>query len=310
MKGKLPLILLVVALVGALVWIMRPPESKGPTVAEEPSSLPPRSDRSGYKPGPTPRDPSKSPPSIRTATGLPEGVVEQMVSGQGKRAEHEIARLVRTFNLSPAQEGQLRDWYQGQLAEIESQLGQPGGQSPEVMSELASLMRGEGLDQALEEILSAEQREILDQKREEDREAQVQRYAAAELNKLQRRLELTTTQREAVWNVLYDQTVARYDQIARQMPYRSLVSNGRGVDLGAPAPSLAAGGGASQGDIASIVDPALAPYTDILTPEQLDTLRGFLENEARVLVASQKEGDPWRVEDPAMLPLIRGISSQ
>ena len=65
-----------------------------------------------------------------------------------------------------------------------------------------------------------------------------------------------------------------------------------------------------QGDIASIVDPALAPYTDILTPEQLDTLRGFLENEARVLVASQKEGDPWRVEDPAMLPLIRGISSQ
>ena len=303
MRGKLPLILIAAALLGAVVWVLGP----GTSPSEPPqtaSAPPPREPRPPIRPAP--REPNATKINRQPKANTPEGI-DNMVAGQHMRAEQELARLVRMFNLSAAQEEQLRAWYQSQIASIEERLRAPGGMTPQLTEELAALLRGKGLEEALQGILTPEQLAQHNSKKEADRKAQVDRQVSKQMKKLEKNLNLSSSQVPALRKVIFDRSMIRYDERSSEMPYRTWVSNGRGVNLDPPISAV--GGPVAGEEFVPDVDPILEPYKDILNPRQLETLREILEREGIQLVRSQKESDSLGVRHPPELPLIRGISS-
>lgn len=323
MKARLPLIALAIALVAAAIWLLAP---GGNTAAPTAGSAPPTT--TGNSTTPVDSKPDRGPEkTARESTPIPREVSDQMVRTQRMKAEKEIARLVKLFDLSQEQENLLRAWYDERVNYLQSKLEGPEGMSRPVLDELAALMRGAGLEEALQDILTPAQREKLAQKQEADRHDRVEAYARKQLNQIARAVKPTAEQRRALYDQIYAEASARYDERTAESPYAALTTNGQSVRLQEnffdgsgsveePARDPSTFTNEERRDYLMsawreyVLNDVLPRYQDILSPDQLASLQSSLEGQSSAVVQGEMtepyDSRDW-MKDPSELPLHQGL---
>lgn len=239
---KFPVILSIICIgIGiAIGWIAKPtsPDSE---VAKVDS--PKVSDRKEPSPATNPIEESdrKATPSVRVIGGEEtEGMTNEQKAQRKKgqdffgnmmkknrtaKLDARISKLVAQLNLSPEQEAALRKAAEENVAGIDSMMD--GEFDP---SKLGSLTGEGGLDEALAEILTDEQKEEHEALKKRELANKVEARALKDLAKLSS-LDMTQEQKDAAYDILYKQAEEKTTNQSPEAGIVSMITGGFGLDI-------------------------------------------------------------------------------
>lgn len=235
---------------GGLGWVLKPaPEGAEALAAEAGGARIERPDR----PAPSRATAEASPKiEVRPEDGAGDDEIDPEVRGQMEEAQRQqrevmmrgirskfdlrISRIVEELGLDEQQEAELRAYVDGQLEGVDmaSMMNMAGPGNAEKITELATVLRGDGIAGHLDPHLSDEQREGLEAMQVRQRETAVESRALKELSKIQGSLDLSDEQKDQVYTVLVDDAGAWLDNqsdgdfVAREM----MSSMGMEMDFG------------------------------------------------------------------------------
>ncbi len=158
-------------------------------------------------------------------------MVKKRLAGQ---FDMKIAAMVKELGLNASQEKSLRAFYAEQLEKVDFAEGMSGMGDPEKMKEMAAALRGDGLSDAMQNILSDDQMEGFEVMQERKKNSKIESRAMKDLSKLQQTLDLTDDQKDKVYGVLIEdaeksiESQSDADYVARAI----MSSMGVEMDLG------------------------------------------------------------------------------
>lgn len=244
MKSPVILSILCIGLGIAIGWIVKPdPEAPSSDVAKaktpEASN---RKDPPASKPPVTESDRTTT-PSVRVVGGGPQEEIseeqrEEMEKYQSRfgdmmkkrrmaKLDARISKLVAQLNLTPDQEAALRKAAEENVAGIDSMMS--GDFDP---SQLSGLTGEGGLDDALAEILTDEQKEEHEALKKRELANKVEARALKNLAKLSN-LDMTQEQKDAAYDILYKQAEETVGQESPANGIFTAVTEGFGIELDA-----------------------------------------------------------------------------
>lgn len=115
-----------------------------------------------------------------------------------------IAAMVKELGLDASQEKALRAFYAEQLEKIDFSEGMAAMGNPDKMKEMAAALRGDGLGDAMKNILSEDQMEGFEAMQERKKNSKIESRAMKDLAKLQQSLDLSEDQKQKVYDVLME----------------------------------------------------------------------------------------------------------
>jgi hypothetical protein len=212
----------------------------------------------------------------------------------------QITAIVKELELNASQEKALRAFYAEQVETVDLSEGMASLGNPEMMKEMAAALRGDGLNDAMKNVLSADQMEGLEAIQERKNNNKIESRAMKDLAKLQQSLDLSEDQKQKVYNVLMEDAEKKLaaqsdaDYVTRAM----MSSMGVEMDLGdmdmGSVMSLQAEGKTVPTDRASMIqkmkddrqrriDDKVARLAPVLDKTQQEQYRKSLENQGGML---------------------------
>ncbi|MCP5538221.1 MAG: hypothetical protein H7A51_18560 [Akkermansiaceae bacterium] len=248
MKNSLILALVCIALGFAAGWLAKP-EALAPEETETASRPASRSASpfipQGLSETDTPKAARRSGVTVKTVKAGEEMDPEMKKRIEdSQRKQNELARkriadkndmliaaMVKELGLNAEQEQALRAFYAAQMEKIEFGDGMAALADPQKMKEMAAALRGDGLNDAMKNLLSAEQMDGLEAMQERQKNNVVEARAMKDLAKLQQALDLSEDQKQKVYNVLMEDaekslaTQSDADYVTRSM------MSGMGIEM-------------------------------------------------------------------------------
>lgn len=154
-----------------------------------------------------------------------------MIDRQRKKFDARIGRMVADLGLDAAQEAQLREFFDGKLAQIGDKMKGENQGDFGVAKELAALMRGEGLDEQLERILNPDQQEEYLAMKEKERVTKLDSKALKNMAKVNEVVSLRPDQKEAVYDLLYEDAEKELDANKDASGFMSVFTEGMGIEI-------------------------------------------------------------------------------
>ena len=307
MKNQVVLLILALLLGVGIGWVMKPDASPTGAAAEgEDKGL----SRVEARPRPVASDVDEGTesPVRRTETramvlggdyepspeekAMQEQISKAMEDRQSKSDEKQIASLIEKLGLDAAQEGALREYFakrRGELAKLFS--GESSG-----MPDMSRFSESK-LDDVMAEILSGDQMVTFDGVKAAEREKKVESRALKDLAKLNSVIDLRPEQKDAVYQVLYDDAGTKVDKAAESGSsiFGTMFGGGFGVEMdmdsiamhdsvmvagadaegGSPEASMAAFRDAQQ----KRIDDQVNRLSSVLDETQLQNYRDHLESQ-------------------------------
>lgn len=222
MKNTLIIALICIALGFAAGWMAKPapvaessPEDTARPTSRTASTSSPRGSRSSID-SDKPKSARRSGVTVKTMTSdgeLDPETKKMIEESQRKQSDMvrkrfkdqfdmRIAAMVKELGLDASQEKALRDFYAAQLEKIDFSEGMSGVGDAEKMKEMAAALRGDGLNDAMKNLLSEDQMAGLEAMQERKKNSKIEARAMKDLAKLQQSLDLTEDQKQKVYDVL------------------------------------------------------------------------------------------------------------
>jgi len=152
----------------------------------------------------------------------------------GDKFDMQITAMVKELGLNASQEKALRAFYAEQLEKVDFANGMSAMGDADKMKEMAAALRGDGLNDAMKNVLSADQMEGLEAMQERKQNSKIESRAMKDLAKLQQTLDLSEDQKQKVYDVLMEdaekslESQSDADYVTRSM----MSSMGVKMDLG------------------------------------------------------------------------------
>lgn len=148
--------------------------------------------------------------------------------------ELNIVAMVKELGLNASQEKALRAFYAEQMEKIALDGGIEAFSDAAKMKEIAAALRGDGLNDAMQNTFSAEQMKNLEAMQERKKNNKIESMAMRDLSKLQQSLDLSEDQKQKVYDVLMeDAEQSISSQSDTDYVTRTMMSNmGLDIDLG------------------------------------------------------------------------------
>lgn len=148
--------------------------------------------------------------------------------------ELNIVAMVKELGLNASQEKALRAFYAEQMEKIALDGGIEALSDAAKMKEIAAALRGDGLNDAMQNTFSAEQMKNLEAMQERKKNNKIESMAMRDLSKLQQSLDLSEDQKQKVYDVLMeDAEQSISSQSDTDYVTRTMMSNmGLDIDLG------------------------------------------------------------------------------
>jgi hypothetical protein len=156
---------------------------------------------------------------------------KMMIERQRKKFDRQITDLVAKLGLDANQEAAVRKLYDERLEGMDGLMGMESMGDPKKMKEISELLRGEGLDEELASLLSEDQLEAYQQMKAEERGRKMDAKALKDLSKLTGVLALNPDQKDAVYEVLYEQAAERIDNPSDASVIMGLSMEGMGFEF-------------------------------------------------------------------------------
>lgn len=315
MKNTLLVALVCIGLGVAIGWIAKPsPEDTADNAPSSDSSVKPTpkpSSRPRPKATESDRDPALTSSVIGGEDGDSKITPEQraaMEKGQNQwtnmlkkrqraKVDARIAKLVSDLNLTPEQEAELRKKIEDQFGGLEGMFS--GETDPSKMGDLAKLLGGDGVDEALNDLLTPEQKEAHEELKKRELANKVEAKALKNLAKLSF-LDMSQEQKEAAYDILYSEAEESVAESSPEGAVISMMTSGLGIDIdvddlgiaGAfsmenarPAedgsrPDPAAMMAKANASMAKRVDEKVEALRPVLNETQLDAYRKNLESKS------------------------------
>lgn len=219
---------------------------------------------------------------------------ERIGKRQQDKLDARIAKLVAQLGLSPEQEATLRKALEGKAKGLESVFS--GDIDPSNVGEIASLLGGDGVDEALDDLLTPEQKEAYEALKKRELANKVEASALKNLAKLSF-LDLTQEQKDAAYDILYNAAEKDTAEVSPQASIISAVTDGFGLEIDLDDLGLAeafTGGGTAAGEtpnpiemmkraketMAKRIDEKVEVLRPVLTETQLEQYRNNLESKS------------------------------
>ena len=154
-----------------------------------------------------------------------------MVDRQRKKFDARISKLVADLGLDGAQEEKLKKFFDDKIGEITEKMKSGDQDDFSGMKELAGLLRGEGLDDQFERILSAEQQEEYAAMKEKERMTKLDSKALKDMAKVNEVVSLRPEQKEAVYDLLYEDAEKSIDENKDATGFMSVFTEGMGIEI-------------------------------------------------------------------------------
>jgi hypothetical protein len=122
----------------------------------------------------------------------------------GDKFDMQITAMVKELGLNASQEKSLRAFYAAQLEKVDFSDGMSAMGDPDKMKEMAAALRGDGLNDAMKNVLSEDQMEGLEAMQERKQNSKIESRAMKDLAKLQQTLDLSEDQKQKVYDVLME----------------------------------------------------------------------------------------------------------
>ena len=226
----------------------------------------------------------------------------------------QITAMVKELGLNASQETALRAFYAEQLEKVDFEGGMSSVGDPEKTREMAAALRGDGLNDAMENVLSADQMEGLETMQERKKNNEIESRAMKDLSKLQQSLDLSEDQKQKVYDVLMQDAQKKLAaQSDADYVTRAMMSNmGIEMDLGdmdmGSVMTLHTDGENAPTDRASIIqkmkddrqkriDEKVARLAPVLNETQQQQYRKSLESQGGVLNMMIQGMDSEQVEE-------------
>jgi hypothetical protein len=239
---------------------------------------------------------------------------ENMIVDQArKKSSAKVAELAEKLGLSAQQAAALQAHFDNEIADI---TGDPNSQDgmPDMLA-LSKLQTNKSIDAALADILTDEQATAYEELKTNERNRQVESRAYKDLARVNSVLDLNDDQKNAVYDILYEQAAGKVDKSDDAGSAMAMVMNGHGIDIDVDDIGL---GGIIESATAldSNGDPGQMSREDIrqsmreqnqkrindqvdrlapaLTPEQAEQYRKHLESKSSGMFQHMliEEGDP------------------
>lgn len=154
-----------------------------------------------------------------------------MVDRQRKKFDARIAKLVADLGLDAGQEEKLKKFFGDRIEEITEKMKNGKQADFSGMKELAGLLRGEGLDDQLGQILSAEQQQEYEAMKENERVTKLDSKALKNMAKVSEVVGLRPDQKEAVYDLLYEDAEKEMDANKDANTFMSVFTEGMGIEI-------------------------------------------------------------------------------
>jgi len=276
--------LMVLVLIGATTWLLLPNETAPPAVTSSQAGGESTNHGSSPEVGSPPK--TKRPSSENTgedALANEKKMHARMLERQRTTFDLKTKLLVAKFDLNASQTEFLQEFFNGKLAQMQDLLSKGDSFS---MNALAGILRGEGLDLVLTEILTPAQLAPHQEQRTANRQQNIESRAKQDLASMTKSLRLSPDQRKATYQVLLQNAGARYDHKSALNPLANVISDGSQIDsrrqpfiLPNGDASLPSETSAREANLARI-DSEIAPLSTVLTNAQMTRLRDDLLNTA------------------------------
>lgn len=310
MKSKVVILVLAIILGVGIGWLIKPgPETSASTEATK-GKIP---TREVAQPAVTAssnndsRDEESAPaPKVQTQTmvfgngkeltaaekAMQDQISKAMTDRQEKVDERKIKALIEKLGLDGDQEAALRGYFSDQRNNIAG-LFSGKSSSASSMSNLSETK----LDDLMAEVLSDEQKETYEEVKVAEREKKVESRALKDLAKLNGIIDLRPEQKDAVYEVLYEDAGSKVDKAAESgiSAFGSLMSGGMGVSMdldmtemhGALVGDDGAGGGKPSAEAfkqaqEKRIDDRVGRLSEVLDEGQLQNYRESLESQGSV----------------------------
>ncbi len=153
---------------------------------------------------------------------------------QMAKLDARIAKLVNQLNLTPAQEAALRKAAEEKMEGLGDLFSGNGDRS-----NLANMMKGDGIDEALADILTPGQLEEHEEVKKRELANKVEAKALKNLAKLSN-LDLSQEQKDAAYDILYKQAEGSVTDDSGAGGMFSMITDGLGIEIDGDAIGLAA----------------------------------------------------------------------
>lgn len=242
MKNQAVFLVLALVLGVGIGWIIKPDRSTSSPEGFDSKGL----SRVEARPRPVMSDDGdgKEPPVRRSGTrtmalggdnepspeekAMQEQISKAMEDRQSKSDEKQIASLIEKLGLDAAQEAALREYFAKRRGELAKLFSEESNEAPDM-----SRFSESKLDDLMAEILSGDQMETFDVVKTAEREKKVESRALKDLAKLNSVVDLRPEQKDAVYQVLYDDAGIKVDKAAESGSsiFGTMFGGGFGVEM-------------------------------------------------------------------------------
>lgn len=152
---------------------------------------------------------------------------KQMIEQTKHKAERKVAELARKLGLDANQTAKLQAYFDDKLAALAG-----GGEDDfRGMRELGKLLKQDSVDAALADILSDEQALAYEEMKTNEHNRKVESRALKDLAKINTVLDLSQDQKDAVYDILYEDAGKKVDANRDTGAFMALSMNGEGIDI-------------------------------------------------------------------------------
>lgn len=219
-----------------------------------------------------------------------EQYAKSVVGGFEKKLRFRLDQLLSKLDLDEAQLAQIEAFFQQEVSsyeEVSQKLFRGEVDDAQDLEALKNLSNLSGLSEAFEEILTPEQLEVYEVLEREEKQERVESSALRKLAGLQTGLDLTDEQKDAVYEVLYDEAEESVNytsvtgEIMSGLGAQSILdSSGMGEFMSFSESPEARSGGGEGGDIYErFLESKTSRFTGIFTDEQQASYRERLEQQ-------------------------------
>jgi len=155
---------------------------------------------------------------------------ENMIIDQArKKSTAKVAELAEKLGLSAQQAEALQAYFDNKIADI---TGDPDDEEsmPDILA-LSKLQTSKSIDAALADILTDEQATAYEELKANERNRQVESRAYKDLARVNSVLDLNDDQKNAVYDILYEQAAKKVDKSDDAGSAMTMVMNGHGIDI-------------------------------------------------------------------------------
>jgi hypothetical protein len=270
--------LMVLVLIGATTWLILPNETTPPPLTSSQAGGESKNHGTSAK---TIRPSSEN--TGKNALANEKKMHARMLERQRTTFDLKTKLLVAKFDLNASQTESIQEFFNGKLDQMQDLLSKGDSES---MNALADIVRGEGLDLVLTDILTPEQVAPHQEQRTANRQQNVESRAKQDLASMTKSLRLSPDQRKATYQVLFQNAGARYDHKSAQNTLVNVISDGSQIDSRRQPFILPNGDSGLPSEISAReanlarIDSEIAPLATVLTSEQMTRLRDDLLNTA------------------------------